>query len=239
MSNRFTLTPFQTEKLEYFFKFFAPNDNNELVQESLTNFMERILTFTGWARDSADARECHEVHEAFFEILFDKASDGESKRAKCISLEDWLALWSHLIPGCTGLYNFPIWLRLLPKTIFRIMDRDHDNLITEDELGLFYQGMVNLTPEEAKKNSKLAYAQMTDNGYYPLNLNSYEQIFSNFMLGRTPYGPGRHIFGCFEHDVDITPFTLIAPAPEEDDVDIKVKIYKEKRPKRMSLSEGM
>ncbi|KAK7503410.1 hypothetical protein BaRGS_00005331, partial [Batillaria attramentaria] len=158
----FTLTPFQTEKLEYFFKFFEPDDQNNLVHDSLDRFMKRILEFTGWERDSPDARECREVHEAFFEILFDKAGDPEQGRATKVTLEDWLGLWSNLIPGCKGLYNFPIWMRLLPKTLFRIIDRDQNGLVTEDELREFYKGMVNLDPREAEGNAKLAYAQMTD-----------------------------------------------------------------------------
>ena len=77
---------------------------------------------------------------------------------------------------------------------------------------------------------------MLQNGKYPLNQAGYEQIFSNFLLGKTPHGPGRHIFGCFEHSVSQTPFRLIQPAPDDDDIDMDIKVYVEKRPKRMSLS---
>lgn len=77
------------------------------------------------------------------------------------------------------------------------------------------------------------------NGHYPLNLDGYEQIFANFLLGRTPYGPGRHIFGCFEHDLAKASFSLIQPAPPDDDTESKIKILKEKRPKRASLQGNL
>lgn len=41
-----------------------------------------------------------------------------------MDLDDWLKLWSKLIHGSMGMQNFPVWLRLLPKSLFRIIDRD-------------------------------------------------------------------------------------------------------------------
>ena len=73
-------------------------------------------------------------------------------------------------------------------------------------------------------------------GRYPLDADGYEQIFANFLLGRTPHGPGRHIFGCFEHIASQMPFRLIQPAPEPDDSAMDVKVLMEKRPKRMSVT---
>jgi hypothetical protein len=52
-------------------------------------------------------------------------------------------------------------------------------------------------------------------GRYPLTLDSYNQIFANFLIGKTPYGPGRFIFGCFEHTAQRTEFQLIH-GPGED-----------------------
>ena len=52
-------------------------------------------------------------------------------------------------------------------------------------------------------------------GKYPLTLDSYNQIFANFLIGKTPYGPGRFIFGCFEHMAQRTEFQLIH-GPGED-----------------------
>jgi hypothetical protein len=54
-------------------------------------------------------------------------------------------------------------------------------------------------------------------GRYPLNLASYEQIFANFLLGKTPYGPGRFVFGCFEHSLNKSKFQLIKGPVTQDD----------------------
>ncbi|XP_076469190.1 sarcoplasmic calcium-binding proteins II, V, VI, and VII-like [Babylonia areolata] len=234
MSGR-TVSSFQREKLTYFFNFFQPNENNELDENSLRLFMERLLEYTRWDPQSADANSTREVLEAFFEILFDKTAD-QGTSTSSVSKEDWFAVWENLLPGCKGWQHFPVWLRLLPKQLFRAIDRDKDKKIGEEELFNFYLCMVKLPYEEAKNNSKLAFSQMTDNGRYPLTLSSYEQVFANFLLGQTPFGPGRHIFGCFEHTATANPFRLIQPAPEPDDFDMDVKVYLEKRPKRTSLA---
>ena len=65
-------------------------------------------------------------------------------------------------------------------------------------------------------------------GRYPLNLPGYEQIFANFLLGKTPYGPGRFIFGCFEHSSHQKTFRLIR-GTEDDEEEIKVKVEKKGR----------
>jgi hypothetical protein len=54
-------------------------------------------------------------------------------------------------------------------------------------------------------------------GNYPLDIDGYEQVFANFLLGKTPYGPGRFIFGCFENRLANTKFTLIQSAPPPDE----------------------
>ncbi|GFR88121.1 sarcoplasmic calcium-binding proteins II, V, VI, and VII, partial [Elysia marginata] len=131
-----------------------------------------------------------------------------------VSLDDWLKMWSNLLPGSMGIGNFPVWLRLLPKTMFQMIDRNRDEVVGVNELANFYTDMVNIPEELAKKRAALAFDQMTDYGRYPLNLESYEMIFSNFLIGRTPYGPGRHIFGCFEHNVKS--FQLIQAADDND-----------------------
>jgi len=43
------------------------------------------------------------------------------------------------------------------------------------------------------------YDTMTANGDYDLNLDNYCLLFANFLLGKTIYGPGKFIFGCFDN----------------------------------------
>lgn len=65
-------------------------------------------------------------------------------------------------------------------------------------------------------------------GRYPLDLAGYEQIFANFLLGKTPYGPGRFIFGCFEHSPHHTKFKLIR-GTDDDEEEIKINVEKKGR----------
>ncbi|VDI22489.1 Hypothetical predicted protein [Mytilus galloprovincialis] len=208
------LSPFQKEKLEFYFRFFDTKGNNFLEYNNIGEFGEKIFKFTKWSPTSTAAQEFGEVHETFYEVLKEKAGEYYDDK---VTLSEWLALWEAIIPGCMSMMNCPIWLRLLPRSLFRIIDRKEDNVIDEEELRDFYIELVNLQPEEAKKIAKKGYEEMTDYGRYPLNLEGYEQIFSNFLFGRTPYGPGRYIFGCFEHRVESTKFKLIQNAPDMEE----------------------
>ncbi|XP_059177437.1 sarcoplasmic calcium-binding proteins II, V, VI, and VII-like [Physella acuta] len=235
-SRHFLLSPFQNEKLEYYFRFLAPDEDGNLEKNSIARLMDRILDFTGWDEQSPMAHECREVHEAFFELLFEKARETEGSAVGKVTLENWLSMWSGILPGVMSMHNLPVWLRLMPQLLFKIVDRRRQNYLTANDLEIFYKEMVHLDPDQAHETALEAYDHMTDNGRYPLDLNSYEQLFANFLIGRTPYGPGRYIFGCFEHDVQ--PFQLIAPAPEPDDNVIEVKkVTAGRRPSRQ-LSLG-
>ena len=46
--------------------------------------------------------------------------------AQNVGVDDWLQVWAGLLPGCMGMMNFPIWLRLLPKQLFRMIDRNSE-----------------------------------------------------------------------------------------------------------------
>ncbi|XP_055868898.1 sarcoplasmic calcium-binding proteins I, III, and IV-like isoform X1 [Biomphalaria glabrata] len=212
-SKHLQLSPFQKEKLEYYFRFLAPDENENLDKNSINRLMDKILDFTGWDEESPVAREFQEVHEAFFEQLFEKAQEDDGTAGK-VTLDNWLSMWSGLLPGVMSMHNLPVWLRLMPQLLFKIVDRRRQKFLTANDLEIFYKEMVHLDPDQAHEVALKAYDHMTDGGKYTLNEDSYEQLFANFLIGRTPYGPGRYIFGCFEHVV--RPFQLIAPAPEED-----------------------
>jgi len=223
-----TLSDFQKEKLEYYFRFLCPSEAGYLDPQSITKFMNKVLEFTGWEEDGRLAKECREVHVAFFEVLFEKSKEEATLVStknidmtldKC-SKDIWLAMWSHMLTGAMGISNFPIWLRLMPKYLFKMIDRSDKGYLTADDLAVYYRDMIHLEEDQVRKVADKAYEQMTDGGKWPLTLESYEQLFANFLIGRTPYGPGRYIFGCFEHEV--RDFKLIQPAPEPIDKKIKV-----------------
>ncbi|GFS10478.1 sarcoplasmic calcium-binding proteins II, V, VI, and VII [Elysia marginata] len=210
------LSPFQKEKLLYYFRFLEPDEDGVLDASSMTRLLEKIFKYTGWSQEDRRAIQCLEVHEAIFEILFEKAEETGGERGKA-SLATWYAIWSHMLLGVKGMSGFPIWLRLMPKLLFEMIDRDGDEKISAEELLTFHHKLVvpQESPEVLKERSTAAFNQMTDNGAHPLDYQGFEQVFANFLIGRTPYGPGKYIFGCFSHESDL-PFTLIQPSVEDE-----------------------
>ncbi|ESO83139.1 hypothetical protein LOTGIDRAFT_236745 [Lottia gigantea] len=210
-----SLTKFQKIKLEYYFNFFDADGNKSLDMNDFKLLMEKILDYTSWESDSIEGKECYEVCHVFYEVMTDKAERDQAGGK--VELKVWFDLWNKLLPGCKGLGNLPIWLRRLTPTLFKIIDYKEDGVIDIEELACFYQKMVGLPEDVAQKRAIDGFKQMTDNGRYNLDIHGYEQIFANFLIGRTLLGPGRYIFGCFEDKVE--PFQILQPAVEEDDVD--------------------
>uniref|UniRef100_A0A0B6ZAS3 EF-hand domain-containing protein n=1 Tax=Arion vulgaris TaxID=1028688 RepID=A0A0B6ZAS3_9EUPU len=235
MMSAVELSQFQKDKLRYYFKFLEPNEVKTIDIHSTDRLMERVYKYTSWTPDSPNAHQCLEVHTLLFEALFEE-TDKEDGKHKTAVQEDWYTFWSHVLSGCKTMKHFPVWLRLIPKTLFNMIDRNEDAVIEPKELKDFYKEMVRISTSETvlEKWSMKAYAAMTDNGHYPLNLDLFEQIFANFLFGRTPHGPGKYIFGCFKHD--ISSFQLIQQAPQDDDDDSSdMYANNEKRPRKFNV----
>ncbi|OWF37901.1 sarcoplasmic calcium-binding proteins I, III, and IV-like [Mizuhopecten yessoensis] len=212
------LSPFQREKLEYYFKFFDVDGDGYLMQKDLPLLFKKIIDYTGWEKNSTAATELYEVHETFFEVLHEKTDI----KSDLIGLDAWMLLWEHMIPGCMSMHNFPIWLRLLPRSLFRVMDTKDDGVLDAQEIREFYESFVKIPEAEAGELASRAFNEMTDYGRYPLTLDGYEQIFANFLLGRTKYGPGRYIFGCFEHSAEENS-RLISGPPKANAAEVTTK----------------
>lgn len=200
MPRQVVLSTFQREKLKSFFNFLEPDAEGKLEAHSLDRIVKRILEFTTWQEGSAKAHHVREVCEAFFEILFEKSAGDDGTQPGQATLDNWYHIWEALLPGCKGMSNFPVWLRLMPKILFEMIDRNGDNLITADELEFFYRAFMKMDNANLEQKAVDAVKEMTDDGQYPLNLNGYEQIFANFLLGKTPHGPGKYVFGLFTFD---------------------------------------
>lgn len=220
MPQEVTLSQFQKEKLRSFFNFLEPDVNGKLDSKSLDRIVKRILDFTKWPAGGVKANHIREICDAFFEILFEKAVD-EGARCDQASLNDWYHIWSHLLPGCKGMSNFPVWLRLMPKILFEMIDRDGDHLIDAPELLIFFRDMMKIVDPNLEQKVIDAVKEMTDDNRYPLNMEGYEQIFANFLIGKTPHGPGKYIFGLFNYE-DYH-YELIK-RPDDTDSKIKVRV---------------
>ncbi|XP_069102993.1 uncharacterized protein [Argopecten irradians] len=194
--------------------------NGYLTMKDLTVLIKKIIEFTGWNEESAVIKELFEVHVAFFETLQEKKVTKKDQ----IERSDWMSLWQHILPGSMGMQNFPVWLRLLPRFLFRVIDTKNDRLLDTEEIKQFYVTFLKALPEAVDDLSVSAFNEMTDYGRYPLTLEGYEQMFANFLLGRTKYGPGRHIFGCFKHSAEEKTGLISWPSKEEPIIEITPKI---------------
>jgi len=84
-----------------------------------------------------------------------------------------------------------------------ICSREGGHVISKTALKTFYENFTGLTGVELEKIANEGFRAMSANGDYVLDYTSYRLLFSNFLLGRTIYGPGKYIFGCFDNS-DIT-----------------------------------
>ena len=52
------------------------------------------------------------------------------------------------------------------------------------------------------------------NGDYNLDYKSYQLLFSNFLLGKTIYGPGKYLFGVFDNRDSTEQYKVITTVTE-------------------------
>merc|ERR1712090_31183 len=94
---------------------------------------------------------------------------------------------------CQGPYSTSLW-----------PGRDL-TFISKSSLRNFYERFTGLSGQELEKVTENGYKNASASGDYELNFDSYKLLFSNFLLGKTIYGPGKYIFGCFDNrDMDET-----------------------------------
>merc|ERR1719402_964219 len=121
--------------------------------------MTKILLFTQWSENSSIFLHFKEVYDTFFEILFEKTAL-ESGKSNTASLDDWYHLWAHILHGAKGMSSFPVWLRMMPRMIFELIDRKGDGVIDEEELLDFYKQMLRVQDDDLGKHTKEALKYM-------------------------------------------------------------------------------
>jgi len=86
------------------------------------------------------------------------------------------------------------------KALFNIIvAREGSNIISKSALKNFYERFTGLNGQELDKVTEEGYRTASADGDYDLDFDSYKLLFSNFLLGKTIYGPGKYIFGCFDN----------------------------------------
>merc|ERR1712037_839697 len=180
------LSPFQVEKLTYFFnQFFDINmvDNNRVFFECL---LEQLLA--------------ERNKEGLEERSWEEALAPSKVVVDSVSLSSWLHMWARMCKGSAGIDDFPIWVQLIPRVIFNVIcSKMRVDYITRESLRNFYENFSGLAGDNLEKVATEGYRSMSANGDYELDYKSYKLLFSNFLLGRTIYGPGKYIFGCFDN----------------------------------------
>ena len=78
--------------------------------------------------------------------------------------------------------------------------------ITRESLRNFYENFSGLAGDNLEKVATEGYRSMSANGDYELDYKSYKLLFSNFLLGRTIYGPGRIILSLVHKNFGLNHF---------------------------------
>jgi len=222
------LSDFQVEKLTYFFTQFFDHDKNGMIDANdVERLNERLRLVAGWERDDQEYLAMVDNNRVFLECLLDQAmaekdTEGLENRSweeamapsklvlDAVSLSSWLHMWARLSKGSHGIDDFPIWVQLIPRMIFNIIcSKKEENVISRESLKIFYKNFSGLEGETLEQVATEGYRAMSANGDYELDYKSYKLLFSNFLLGRTIYGPGKYIFGCFDNRDMTEPYKIV------------------------------
>lgn len=214
------LSSFQIEKLVFFFKaFFDANSDGIVDSADFVCLNEKLRKIAGWAENSEEFHRLVDNNSVFFECLLDQvksemginqeglehrtweeALKPSKMKVKSITLNQWLNMWAKFCTGSTGMTDFPIWVQLIPQMMFRVqLGNSNKTTISKDCLRHFYENFAGVQGDALTKLTEDGYSTMTANGDYELDLENYRLLFSNFLLGRTIYGPGKFIFGSFDN----------------------------------------
>lgn len=214
------LSPFQIEKLSFLYNFFDATGDGNVDWDDIDGVNEKLRNIAGWSQDDPQYLRLEDNSRVFLECLLDQVEkergcvEGLEERsweealaprklqsATTVDRLTWLRMWARLCHGSAGIDDFPIWVQLLPRVFFNvIVARFEKEKISTAALRSFYSKLnTNLTAAELDRVTEMGFKTATADGAYDLDLESYKLLFSNFLLGKTIYGPGKYIFGCFDN----------------------------------------
>jgi len=210
------LSPFQIEKLSYLFQCLDQSNNGFLSEEDLDFLDELLRNIAGWEKNDPRFLSIVDNNRAFLECMLEQVkrerkplSDNMSWEeafrpskvaVTSVSLKNWLNMWALLCRGSAGMDDFPIWVQLLPRVLFNvIVAREGADTISKSSLRNFYEKFAGLAGSELEKTTEQGFRTATANGDYKLDFSTYRLLFSNFLLGKTIYGPGKYLFGVFDN----------------------------------------
>lgn len=214
------LSEFQIEKLTFFFHAFFDSNRDGLIDEKdFKALIVRLRNIAGWNDNSKEALHLEDEMICVLECLleevrkdsnqagedeglefrtWDEALTPSKIKVESITLNQWLLMWAKMFNGAAGINDFPIWVQILPKMLFKVVAKDK-NCITKEDLKNFYENFIGLKSPQLEETLAEGYRTMSGDGEYAFDLDNYSLLFCNFLLGRTIYGPGKYIFGCFDN----------------------------------------
>jgi len=213
---RHLLSEFQIEKFSFLFKSLDQSRDGLIDEDDLEYLDELLRNIAGWEKDDPNYLSLVDNNRAFLECMLEQvkrenqsANDNISweeafKPCKVnvtsVTLKNWLNMWARLCRGSAGMDDFPIWVQLLPKVLYNvIVAREGGDCITKSSLKNFYEKFAGLSGSELEKTTNEGFKLATANGDYKLNYKTYQLLFSNYLLGKTIYGPGKYLFGVFDN----------------------------------------
>ncbi|KAK8400253.1 hypothetical protein O3P69_003155 [Scylla paramamosain] len=211
------LSDFQVEKFTYYFTdVFDHNKDRVITIEDIHALNERMRHYAGWSEDNEYYLTMKEIHADFFECLLEHVGKIEPEYGfefdvdripDRVQMYQWLNMWGNLVHGARAMVDFPIWLQILPKILFKVINRRDDGIVSYEELRSFYAMFIKLPEDQVENITEEAYRALTSSGDFPLTERVYLMAFANFLLGKTPHGPGKYIFGGFK-DSEVGQFQI-------------------------------
>merc|ERR1711934_494423 len=209
------------------FQFFDHNQDGVIDSQDFAGLNERLRKVAGWELDDPQYLAACDNNRVFFECLLEQAyaernTEGLEDRTweqalapskmvvDSVSLNSWLHMWARMCQGAAGIDDFPIWVQLITRVIFNVIcSKMRVDYITRESLRNFYENFSGLEGANLEKVATEGYRSMSANGDYELDYKSYKLLFSTFLLGRTIYGPGKYIFGCFDNRDMNEPYKIV------------------------------
>merc|ERR1711874_967838 len=106
------LSPFQVEKLTYFFnQFFDFNEDGKIDASDFAGLNERLRKVANWSTEDTEYINMVDNNRVFFECLLEQVLAERNKVVvDSVSLTSWLHMWARMCKGSAGIDDFPIWV---------------------------------------------------------------------------------------------------------------------------------
>jgi len=214
-----SITPYQAEKLKALFeKYYDVDKDGIITEQDIERLNEKFIDFTGWNVDDVKLQKLLEYHRDLYKCLLMEVNKDvhiEEHKATEITLNAWMKMWDRIMKGALALMHLPQWVQVMPFNLFTYMDKNGESHVSKQNLFEFYTDFMLMDDKKGRVVADNGWSQMTGNGDFKLTLELYTMCFSNFLFGKSFYGPGLFILGTFRECFERVPYKIIPPAEED------------------------